>query len=265
VFKVLFGEGRRMFANHFAVKADVYLHSGFYPSIFDQAAAAEKAKLEGQGAAEPHVHSAECDHGHEDDHDEATTTPGGHKCDTSFMGEPKDWFEAMGRHFLVTEHTHLDTGKEREILPWLKLSADLDPQRIESYMVAAYWLERLHKPKEAEEFLRQGLRANPQSYEILFELGRIYQQHLKQPDRARNVWQLGLRRWEEVEAGKDKPDKLGKERILVHLAQLELGQGNYALAVRYFEQAKTYSPSPEGLDQRIKEVWLKFTLPTPVP
>ena len=42
VFQVFFGEGRRMFANHFAVKADVYLHSGLYPSIFDQAAQAEE-------------------------------------------------------------------------------------------------------------------------------------------------------------------------------------------------------------------------------
>src|ERR1700720_604052 len=35
---VLFGDGRRMFANHFFVKADVYFHSGYYPSIFEQAA-----------------------------------------------------------------------------------------------------------------------------------------------------------------------------------------------------------------------------------
>src|SRR5438034_2728201 len=29
------GEGRKLFANHFYVKADVYFHSGYYPSIFD--------------------------------------------------------------------------------------------------------------------------------------------------------------------------------------------------------------------------------------
>src|SRR6266566_9603446 len=36
VLKVLLGDGRRLFANHFFVKADVYFHSGYYPSIFDQ-------------------------------------------------------------------------------------------------------------------------------------------------------------------------------------------------------------------------------------
>ena len=32
---VLLGDGRRMFANHFFVKADAYFHSGFYPTVFD--------------------------------------------------------------------------------------------------------------------------------------------------------------------------------------------------------------------------------------
>jgi hypothetical protein len=34
---IVMGDGRRMFANHFYSKADAYFHSGFYPSIFDQA------------------------------------------------------------------------------------------------------------------------------------------------------------------------------------------------------------------------------------
>src|SRR3984957_17338443 len=35
VMTLLLGDSRRMFANHFFVKADAYFHSGFYPSIFD--------------------------------------------------------------------------------------------------------------------------------------------------------------------------------------------------------------------------------------
>ena len=37
--KVLFGDGRRLIANHFFVQADISFHSGYYPSIFDQARA----------------------------------------------------------------------------------------------------------------------------------------------------------------------------------------------------------------------------------
>src|SRR3972149_1049697 len=32
----LFGEGRRMFSNHFFIKADAYFHRGNYPSIFEE-------------------------------------------------------------------------------------------------------------------------------------------------------------------------------------------------------------------------------------
>ena len=59
---------------------------------------------------------------------------------------------------MITEHTHLEGGNEREILPWLRLSAELDPQRVETYTVAAYWLRAVGKMVEAEHFLREGLR-----------------------------------------------------------------------------------------------------------
>src|SRR5882762_7339173 len=35
VLSVMLGDGRRIFAQHFFVKADAYFHSGYYPSVFD--------------------------------------------------------------------------------------------------------------------------------------------------------------------------------------------------------------------------------------
>ena len=180
---------------------------------------------------------------------------GGHKCDTSFMGTPRDWIEAMGRHFMVTEHSHLAHGNEREILPWLEMAADLDPQRVETYVVTSYWLSKeMNKPREAEQFLRRGLQANPGSYEILFELGRLYQHHLNDPTRARNVWLFALRRWDEVEAKKAEPDNVGRSQILGQLAQSYLEKGDFDQAIRYFEEAKLYSPLPEAVEQRIQAI-----------
>lgn len=263
VFQVLLGEGRRMFANHFAVKADVYMHSGFYPSIFDQAAQAEQE--EGHGEEAGHVHTAECeheqDHG-EPGHEDEAANIAGHECDTSFMGPPRDWFESMGRNFIVSGHTHLKDGQEREILPWLELSADLDPQRTETYIVTAYWLaDRMGKPDEAEQFLRRGLRANPQSYEILFELGKVLFVHKKDPDHAANVWRLALRRWDEVESKKEKPDFFGRERILVYLAQAEQALGKYLQAIQLLEEAQAHSPSPEAIEERIQDLRTRFAPP----
>ena len=54
VLNVLLGDGRRLFANHFFVQADVSFHSGYYPSIFDQARAAQRHQPpDRQGRAEP--------------------------------------------------------------------------------------------------------------------------------------------------------------------------------------------------------------------
>ncbi|HSU55951.1 MAG TPA: hypothetical protein VLT36_17980 [Candidatus Dormibacteraeota bacterium] len=235
VLKVLLGDGRRLFANHFFTKADIYFHSGYYPSIFDTA----------QPQRENHLASHEEEHDAHDDHEK----------EADFLGRPKDWVERFGRHFMITKHTHLENGNEREILPWLKLSAELDPQLIDTYTVAAYWLaNRMHRIREAEDFLREGLRANPNSYEILFSLGRIYYENEHDAARARNVWELGLRRWNEQEPGKKEPDKLALEELTVNLARLEENEGNLDKAIAYLEMAKKVSPAPQNLEQQIHEL-----------
>jgi tetratricopeptide (TPR) repeat protein len=231
VLKVLLGDGRRLFANHFFVKADVSFHSGYYPSIFDQAQAPTNTQ---------HMTATEGSQA-EEEHERAM----------NFLGRPKDWVEAFGRNFQITEHTHLSGGKEREILPWLRLSAELDPQRVDTYTVAAYWLRNIGKAKEAEQFLREGLRANPDSYEILFELGRLYSESYKDNTRARNVWELALRRWQEKERNKPNPDRFSLSEISLHLAHLEEEAGNLGSAIDHLQLAKLASPQPDELQKQI--------------
>ncbi len=235
VLKVLLGDGRRIFANHAFVEADVYFHSGYYPSVFDQSQAPKDSRhmtaTEGSAEAEEHERKM------------------------NFLGPPRDWIERFGRHFLIAEHTHLESGREREILPWLKLSAELDPHRVDTYTVAAYWLRReLGKTAEAERFLREGERNNPDSYEILFELGRLYKENYHDPDRARDLWELALRRWREREEKKKEPDLQSFEEIVINLARLEEGAGNLARAIEYLEMATKASPNPAALRQQIVEL-----------
>lgn len=237
VLKVLLGDGRRLFANHFFVQADVSFHSGYYPTIFDTR---DKPKASAMAAGEA-------------GHDEAEHVR------QMAMGQPRDWIEAFGRNFRVNEHTHLENGQEREILPWLRLSAELDPQRVETYTVASYWLcKKLGKVAEAEQFLREGLRNNPNSYEILYELGRLYAEEKHEPDRARNLWDLALTRWTSQESGKKEPDLIQFEQIVVHLASLEDQAGNYQRAIGLFELAKKVSPVPEALQRRIDDIRQKM-------
>ena len=165
VLALLLGESRRAFADQVFLKADGYYHQGVYPSVFDPVPT----------AAQTHLAKDAEDHHHHDH----TAPPRVHR----------DWIEAFGSHFHPTEHRHLDAFRDaREILPWLRLSAELDPHRVDTYTVAAYWLrERMNKVNDAEAFLRDGLRANPDSHEILFELGRLYAENNRDVPRARAV------------------------------------------------------------------------------
>ena len=243
VLKVLLGDGRRLFANQFFVQADVSFHSGYYPSIFDQANVPKDTShltaKEGEPAAEEHEKQM------------------------NFLGPPRDWIERFGRHFIVTEHTHLEGNNKTEILPWLKLAAELDPQKIETYTVAAYWLRDLGKVKEAERFLREGLLNNPDSYDILFELGRLYYENNHEAARARKIWDLALRRWSEQEAAGKKPDLLKLGQIAVNLARLEEKEGSLARAIQLLELSQKASPNPEALRPQIDELKQKLAARPP--
>ncbi len=236
-FKLLLGDGRRLFANEFYVMADVYFHSGYYPSVFD--------KQEDQSDVLAAVH------GQSDDEEDTTNVV--------FFGAPKDWVDSFGWRFRFRQHTHLENGKQREILPWLQLAAEMNPQMIDTYTVAAYWLRTsLNDPKQAEAFLREGLRNNPDSYEILFELGRLYYENRKDTEIARNLWELALRKWTAQEQSKKEPNFFLLEEITVNLARLEEQAGNYGRAIGYLELGKKASPHPEVLQRQIDEIKQKL-------
>jgi tetratricopeptide (TPR) repeat protein len=252
-FKLLLGDSSRLFANNFFIKADAYYHSGYYPTIFDNRQAFETAHMaEDTGAVASHNTGEE----------------------TSFMGPPRDWIDAFGRNFI--RHTHLDEGgpnddlsnssKVREILPWLDLSAKLDPSNIKTYLVMAYWLRsKLNKAPEAEQILREGLRYNPGNPQLLFELGRIYYENYDKPDQARSIWNAALRSWTEEEPGVPLAERLKPsdqnfdnrfifEQIETSLGLLEKNETNYDAAIAHLQQAQLASSTPQDLQKLIDDL-----------
>jgi tetratricopeptide (TPR) repeat protein len=241
LFGMMFGDARKLFANQFFTMADVYFHSGYYPSVFDQNAQQQKEII----AASRGEKESEEDEMKED-----------------FLGQPRDWIDRFGRHFKITAHTHLDNHHEREILPWLRLAADLDPQKIETYTVGAFFLrEHLARPAEAESFLREGLRHNPGNHELLFELGRIYEETLHDHVRARNVWELGVQKVAGLKPRSDdeiREQNLAYDKLAVHLAHLEEGVGRYPESIAWLRAAQKVSPAPQGLQNQIDELQKKI-------
>lgn len=272
IFNIALGDSRKLFANSFYVKADEYYHSGYYPTIFDDNAAFQTAHMAADTGAVNSKNSGD-EHG--------------------FLGPTRNWIDAFGRHFFPDRHTHLDAGgpaddlggteNVREILPWLKLSADLDPENVQTYTVTAYWLrQRMNNVKEADAVLHEGLRNCPDSYDIYFELGRLYYESYHDRERARNVWEQGVRLWlrldPETPRGKqpiielvngwlDRPLKLSEtqkenqlimEQLATHLAGLEEGAGNWPQAIRWFQVAQRVSETPTVIQKQIDQ--LRYTL-----
>lgn len=251
VFALALGEGRKILAYEFFVKADAYFHSGYYPTVFDQSAAFKSPHMAADAGTIADENNNE--HGEE------------------FEGKPQDIIERIGRHFRPATHTHLDEGGSnatehdhghshelgdsglvREILPWLRLSASLDPSRVETYTTTAYWLRRrLNRVDEAEKFLREGLHHNPFSHEILFELGRIADENRNDPDKARRLWELALQRWKENEAGVEEPETFGLSQIVSRLGALAEREGNRDEAIHYYKILKRVSPYPDSIQERI--------------
>ena len=239
---VAMGDARRLFADAFFVKADAYFHSGMYPTIYDNR----------QSFKTPHI--AE---------DSGAMKPKNTGDETQFLGRPRNWIDAFGRQFYPSVHTHLSeggaNGKEGEatvgeILPWLKLSTELDPKRVEVYAVTAYWLRRMDKIDESEQELREGLKENPGDPQLLFDLGRLFSEARHNPIGARNVWEAGLRNLAGMPDKDSDHNRFITEQILASLAHLAETEHHTKEAIGWLEQLKKVSTTPQAVEHWIDEL-----------
>ena len=276
---MLLGDSRKLFAQHFFLKADAYFHSGYYPSIFDTKGAGEASgevhlvaaqtsdisaseRKEDPASPSPPVAKSSHeghDHGHEHDHDHGHDHSHDHSHDhgdeLNFLGQASNWIDGFGRNFFPSGHSHLDgrTGQE-EILPWLRLAAELDPNKVEIYTVASFWLRtQLRKPNEAVQFLREGLLLNPDAYPILCELGKVFAENLKHPVRARHVLEAALSKWHKVEGSKKEPDLFGLQQILTALVRLDESENRWEEGVKHLQLLKGVSPNPDKVEALIQD------------
>jgi tetratricopeptide (TPR) repeat protein len=242
------GQGRSLLAEYSFRQAMSYFHSGALPTMFDKLKPEDQQYLETVNL-------------------EKSQLPRDHWVIQSPQhGPPLDWLDRFSRNFFPTRHTHLNDGgsvehgenQVREVLPWLWLTAEVNPHHVESYLEAAFWLRRTEgRHREAEAFLRQGYRSNPDSYELLFELGRVFEEEHADPIRARNVWEGGLARWEQRNREAKEPDELSLRQLTGRLARLEEREGNFVQAITYLARAKEWSKHTESLERWIAELRVK--------
>lgn len=165
---LLLGEFRASMSDIMFIKTERYLHSGvgYTPHMDNQL-----LSLEGETAGLTE-HQAEVgleEEGGEEHDDEAMTllrTP-----DNDFRGfigslerEVQPWRDPSLPHI----HT-LGT----ELLPWYRIMTLSDPYNERAYAIGAWWLKSID-PEEGIRFLEEGIRNNPDSFQLFNMLGQIY-------------------------------------------------------------------------------------------
>jgi tetratricopeptide (TPR) repeat protein len=232
------GEGTSVLSYMSVLQADLYYHGGA-GHFFEEHA--EHPALKGGGDAGPHEYGDNC--GHE-----------AHGAETRHAGNPGwNFILKISRDIAVTEHTHLSDDKVQEMLPWLYYAAKLDPHNVEAYTIGAYWLaDRLRKKDEAVVFLKEGLKNNPDNWEISAEIGRIYFQYYK---RYRIAGIFLAKAYGALI--RTEHDKFQERYVLSFWAYSAEAAGDKAVALKAFRRIKELFPGSAGHDEKIRELTLE--------
>ncbi|MBU0477346.1 tetratricopeptide repeat protein [bacterium] len=134
----------------------------------------------------------------------------------------------------ITEHLH--SKRENELMPWFKLATIFNPHHVRAYAVGGYWLAfRLGKLDEAIKFMAEGIKNNPDSYQIAEEMGIVYFSKLKDYKKAQYYFERALK----SQAKMDEYDKAG---ILRFLAFSHKFQGHTQKAIDCYKQVLRLFP-----------------------
>ncbi len=156
-----------------------------------------------------------------------------------------DWPALVNERVKSHEHYHLKQAEQKEILPFLFLATQLDPYNEEAQLSTAYWLEkRLGKPEDAAQVLDRARLANPNSWEIAFELGNLYMR-FKKYDKAIFLYEETL-----IKPDFQSASILNRAHLYYFMAQSYEYLGNKDKARENYEQFLNLLPSGQALPLR---------------
>jgi hypothetical protein len=168
----ILGEFRTGLSDMLFIKTERYLHSGvgYVPHLTENL-----LSVEGTGEAVEH-HLEEMHPGQEESapeeedrfhHEEEVETlvPTARRDYRGWIGdmqrEVKPWLDPS------KPHQHTDG---RELIPWFRMMVLSDPGYVRGYVLGAFWVERVD-PDAALEFIEEGLRHNPEAFQIHLSKG----------------------------------------------------------------------------------------------
>lgn len=194
----LVGQFRTSLSSWLWLKTDLYLHNGV------QMRRMTREEIASGREAETPRHEGEHDEIAKDETDVVTVIP---PRERDFRGVFGDVERAVSAYKNMKGHTHNDP---RKALPLLRLMAWLDPEFVAAWTTGAYVYSLDRTPEayaRAIAFLREGLRANPDSIELNEQIGRAYLVWNRDPGRAQPALERA------IELGRRSQSGLGEEAL----------------------------------------------------
>jgi tetratricopeptide (TPR) repeat protein len=163
-------------------------------------------------------------------------------------------FQRAAREISPEEHVHISRERVKEMMPWLWLAVRANPNNVETYLVAAFWLANdADRPDLALEVLQEAQWNNPFNYRVQLERGRLLAT-VHDFDRAKRALDAGLAFW----PGDDQPDGhealLLKSRLLIYRAMVYTISGSSDQAIVDLEEILELYPERAHIRRMIEDV-----------
>jgi tetratricopeptide (TPR) repeat protein len=169
----------------------------------------------------------------------------------AFYGTLQKWAHDIA----PVDHVHPEGEHVQEIMPWLRFATQVDPDNVEAYLVASFWMSgnESRRPDLALDILREALRHHPRDYRIYNEKGRV---HLIMQDakKAAIAFDAGISLWPSDQDAEDEGVRNELAQMITYRAFLYELDGDAQEAVRLLERAGEMFPENRAIAQRIEDL-----------
>ena len=154
-----------------------------------------------------------------------------------------DWVYKINSQVKVMEHIHLQGEETKEILPFLTTAVKLDPYNVPAILTTAYWLNSYFKKTDAAiEMLKQGLKDNPDAWEICSHLGLNYFKFKKNYAESAAYFKKSLEKMD-----KNNSNEIDHRDAYYYLAESYANQGLNRQALEAYQSALSNFSEKENL------------------
>ncbi len=171
--------------------------------------------------------------------------------DLAFTGTVfQDLAETLG----PTAHVHREGDQVREIVPWLWMASRADPNNIQHYLVASFWLAHEAGQSDlARALLAEARWNNPFSYPIAMEDALIALKHGEVNDAA-SLLNAGLAFWDIAKDNESEEARHDRSRMLLYRALIHEGRGKKEEAIADLQEILRLYPERKEIELRISEL-----------